>query len=54
MKNSENSHYLILIISKKNLVFLVFREGPTDGIIDSIGTTEKKFSIDFSIAKTKF
>ena len=33
--------------------FLVLGEGPTDDINDSIGAAEKKFSINFSKAKTK-
>ena len=33
-------HYLILIIKKNN--FLVLGEGPTQGINDSTGATEKK------------
>ena len=33
--------------------FLVLGKGPTDCINDSTGTGEKKFSINFSKAKTK-
>ena len=34
--------------------FLVLAEGPTDDINGGIGPAEKKFSINFSKAKTKF
>ena len=34
--------------------FLVFGEGPTQSINDSTGAAEKKISIDFSKANTKF
>ena len=34
--------------------FIVFVEGPTYDINDSIGATEKKVNISFSKAKTKF
>ena len=34
--------------------FLVLHEGPTDGINDGTGAAEKKISINFSKAKTKF
>ena len=34
--------------------FLVSVEGPTSGINDSTGTAEKKSSINFSKANTKF
>ena len=47
--NSSSSH----ADNCKN-IFLVLGEEPTDGIIDSIGTAEKKFSINFTKAKTKF
>ena len=40
-------------VNRKN-IFFVLGEGPTDEVNDSIGATEKKFSINFSIAKTKF
>ena len=32
--------------------FLVLREGPTDDINGSVGTAEKKFSVNFGKAKT--
>ena len=47
--NSSSSH----ADNCKN-IFLVLGEEPTDGIIDSIGAAEKKFSINFTKAKTKF
>ena len=34
--------------------FLVLGEGPTDGINDTTGAAEKRFSINFSKAKAKF
>ena len=34
--------------------FLLLGEGPTQGINDSTGAAEKKFSINFSKANTKF
>ena len=34
--------------------FLLLGEGPTQGINDSTGAAEKKFSINFSKASTKF
>ena len=34
--------------------FLLLGEGPTQGINDSTGPAEKKFSINFSKANTKF
>ena len=34
--------------------FLVLGERPIDGINDNTGAAEKKFSINFSKAKTKF
>ena len=34
--------------------FLVLGEGPTDDINGSVGTVEKKFSINFGKAKTNF
>ena len=45
--------HLILIITNKNN-FLVLGEGPTYGINGSFGSPEKKFSINFSKASTKF
>ena len=33
--------------------FLVLDEGPTDSINDSAGDAEKRFSVNFTIAKTK-
>ena len=45
--------HLILIITNKNN-FLVLGEGPTYGINGSFGSLEKKFSINFSKASTKF
>ena len=35
-------------------IFLVLSEGPTDDIKSCIGAAKKKFSINFSTAKTKF
>ena len=35
-------------------IFLVLSEGPTDDINGCIGAAKKKFSINFSKAKTKF
>ena len=34
--------------------FLVLGEGPAEGINESIGAAEKRFSTNFSKAKTKF
>ena len=34
--------------------FLVLGEGPTDGINDTTGAAEKRFSINFSKANAKF
>ena len=45
-------HHLILIITKMILQFL--GEGPTHEINGSIGAADKKYSINFSKAKTKF
>ena len=45
--------HLILIITNKNN-FLVLGEGLTYGINGSFGSLEKKFSINFSKASTKF
>ena len=46
-------HYLIMIMEK--ITFLhQLGEGPIDGINGSTGAVEKKLSIDFSKAKTKF
>ena len=49
VSNSSSSH----TDNRKNH-FLVLGEAPTDGIDGSIGAAEKKFSINFSNAKTKF
>ena len=45
-------HHLILTIEKNN--FSVLDEGPTDDVNNSTDTTEKRFRINFSKAKTKF
>ena len=46
--NNSSSH-----IDNKKKNFLVLGEGPTQGINDSTGSAEKKFSINFSKANTK-
>ena len=44
-------HHLILTIVR--IIFLELGEGPTHNIDDSVGTAEKKISINFTKAKTK-
>ena len=44
-------HHLILTIVR--IIFLELGEGPTHNIDDSVGTADKKFSINFTKAKTK-
>ena len=44
-------HDLILIIA---IIFLVLGEGYTFGIIRTFGAQDKKFSINFTKAKTNF
>ena len=44
LSHADNSRNNILALGK----------GPTNDINDSVGTTEKKFSIDFGKANTKF
>ena len=44
-------HHLILTIVR--IIFLELGEGPIHNIDDSVGATEKKFSINFTKAKTK-
>ena len=46
----DNSYHLILIQAK----ILILGEGPAFGINESFSSPEKKFSINFSKAKTKF
>ena len=45
-------YHLMLTITK--MIFLVLGEGPTFVINGSFGSSEKKFSINFSKANTKF
>ena len=47
--NSSSSH-----IGNPKLNFLVLGEGPTGGINGSVGAAEKRFSINFTKANTKF
>ena len=49
MDNSSSSHS----DNRKNN-FLILGEGPTYGINESFGSLEKKFSINFTKASTKF
>ena len=44
-------HHLILTIVR--IIFLELGKGPTHNIDDSLGTTEKKLSINFTKPKTK-
>ena len=44
-------HHLMVISQEQ---FLVLGEGPTDDVKGSLGVTKKKFSINYSNAKTKF